>query len=189
MGCAAALVLPGCGSDNGGKDLPRSSVQSLQNQLDSIQRRVKAGACRDVTDGSDPNTQVVQSAIDGLPSDVDKDVRDALEESFRNLFQLVQDNCEPAATETQTEPTPTVTEPAPTPPKTSPPETGTTETTPPPAKEKPKKKGQKKENGGGGNSGSGGSGGGSGGGNSGSGGSGGGSGSGGGGTAAPGGEG
>jgi len=187
MGCAAALLLPGCGSDNGGKELPASSVQSLQNQLDSIQRRVKAGACRDVTDGSDPNTRIVQSTIDALPSDVDRDVRDALDESFRNLFQLVKDNCEPAATETQTEPTPTVTEPAP--PQTAPPETQTTETTPPPAKEKPKKNGKEKGNGGGDNGGSGGGDGGSGRGNSGSGGSGGGSGGSGGGTAAPGGEG
>jgi len=144
-GCALALLAAGCGSDNEGKPIPRGSAQVLDNQLQSIRSRVNAGACRDVTDGSDPNTTVVQNTIDRLPSNVDKDVRDALEESFQNLFRLVRDQCENTKTEkTTTEPppptvteTPTVTQTAPTETTTAPP----TNTTP----KKPKKPKKPKE--------------------------------------------
>lgn len=147
--CATALLLAGCGSDKEGKGLPSSSVAALQNQLDSIENRVAAGACTDVTEGDDTNVNKVQSEIDALPSDVDKDVRDALNESFQNLFQLVKDQCEQANTETTTTETTTT--------ETVPPETTTTETTPTETTEttttpeKPKKpKKPKDDNGGGG---------------------------------------
>jgi hypothetical protein len=139
-GCAIALLAPGCGSDKEGKPIPQSSAQVLDNQLNSIQSRVDAGACNDVTDGSDPNTTVVQNTINRLPSDVDKDVRDALEESFRNLFQLVRDQCENTNTDTTpTETTPpTITE-TPTVTQTAPPETTTTPQTNTTPEKKPKK--------------------------------------------------
>jgi hypothetical protein len=147
-GCALALLVAGCGSDEEGKQLPEGSVAALQRQLDSIQDRVDADACRDVTDGDDPNTRVVQSQIDNLPSDVDKDVRDALQESFDNLFQLVKDQCEPAQTETET--TETVTPPPETTEtQTTPPETTTTETTTTPGPPGQDKKDKNKDKGGG----------------------------------------
>ncbi len=125
--CGAALLASGCGSDNEGKDLPKSSVSSLQASLDSIQRRFEQGdgACRDVTEGSDTDVKAVQSKIDALPADVDKDVKDALQESFDNLFDLVKQECSQTDT-TPTETTPTET----TPPETTPTETTPTETTP-----------------------------------------------------------
>jgi hypothetical protein len=129
--CGAALLASGCGSDNEGKDLPAGSVSDLENSLASIQRRFEqgGGACQDITQGDDTDVKAVQNKIDALPSDVDKDVKDALQKSFNNLFDLVEQECN--QTDTETETTPTVTETTPTVTETQPPETTPTETTPP----------------------------------------------------------
>lgn len=134
LALAACLVAAGCGSDDeGGTGIPRNAANALETQLDSIQNRFEFGgaACNDITDGDDPNTTAVQKTIDNLPDDVDQDVRNALEQGFDRLFQLVQEQCKEPQTTTETE---TVTEPPPTPTvtqtETTPPET--TETTPPP---------------------------------------------------------
>jgi hypothetical protein len=134
LALAACLLAAGCGSDDEGQGIPPDSAAALDRQLDSIQSRFEFGgaACKDITGGSDPNTTAVQRTINGLPGDVDQDVRDALADGFARLFQLVDEQCEQPQTETQTE---TVTEPPPAPPETEtetapPPET--TETTPPP---------------------------------------------------------
>jgi hypothetical protein len=130
LALAACLLAAGCGSDDEGQGLPPDSVAALDRQLDSIQSRfeVGGGACNDITDGSDPNTTAVQRTINGLPGDVDQDVRDALEDGFARLFQLVQEQCEQPQTQTEPE---TVTEPPPAQPTETEPETET-ETTPPP---------------------------------------------------------
>jgi hypothetical protein len=114
--CLAALG--GCGSDEEGKGIPRDAAAALERQLASIQDRfgVGGGACNDITDGEDPNTTAVQQTIDSLPDDVDPDVRDALQQSFDRLFELVQEQCEEPPTDTNTT-------------ETQPPETETTETT------------------------------------------------------------
>jgi hypothetical protein len=137
LALAACLLAAGCGSDDGGQGIPPDSAAALDRQLDSIQSRfeVGGGACNDITDGSDPNTTAVEQTINGLPGDVDQDVRDALADGFARLFQLVQEQCEQPQTQTETQPdTETPTEPAAPPPETTettpPPET--TETTPPP---------------------------------------------------------
>jgi hypothetical protein len=137
LALAACLLAAGCGSDDGGQGIPPDSAAALDRQLDSIQSRfeVGGGACNDITDGSDPNTTAVERTINGLPGDVDQDVRDAITDGFARLFQLVQEQCEQPQTETETQTdTETPTEPAPPPPETTettpPPET--TETTPPP---------------------------------------------------------
>lgn len=134
LALAACLLAAGCGSDDeGGTGIPRNAANALETQLDSIQNRFEFGgaACNDITDGDDPNTTAVQKTIDNLPDDVDQDVRNALEQGFDRLFQLVQEQCKEPQTTTETE---TVTEPPPTPTvtqtETTPPET--TETTPPP---------------------------------------------------------
>jgi hypothetical protein len=132
--CGAALLASGCGSDDEGQDLPKSSVDSLRVSLDSIQRRFEEGdgACRDITQGDDTDVAVVKAKLDALPADVDKDVRDALVESFQNLFDLIEEECGQAETETETAPpetTPTVTETVPTVTETVPTETTPTETT------------------------------------------------------------
>src|SRR4051812_38282020 len=149
--CGAALLASGCGSDNEGKDLPPSSVSDLEASLASIQRRFElgGGACQDITQGDDTDVKAVQNKIDALPSDVDKDVKDALQESFDNLFDLVERECKQTET-TPTETTPTeTTPPETTPPETTPTETTPTETTPPQTNTTPDNN-QGNDNGGGG---------------------------------------
>jgi hypothetical protein len=151
MVCAAALLVSGCGSDKEGKDLPKSSVAQLQTSLDSIQRRFEEGdgACNDITEGDDTDVSAVQHKIDALPADVDKDVKDALQESFNNLFDLVEQQCN--KTDTTTETTPTVTETTPTVTQTTPTETTPTETTPTETNTTPQNNGNGNGNGGTGN--------------------------------------
>jgi hypothetical protein len=130
LALAACVVAAGCGSDDG-KQLPADSVASLERQLDSIQNRfdVGGGACGDISGGADSNTAAVEKTIESLPDDVDADVRDAVQESFDRLFQLVDEQCqeEEEAAPPATEPV----EPAPEPTTTVPPATETQETTPP----------------------------------------------------------
>jgi hypothetical protein len=131
--CGAALLASGCGSDKEGKDLPKSSVTQLESSLNSIQRRFEAGdgACRDIVHGDDTDVTAVENKINALPASVDKDVRDALKESFQNLFDLVNQECGQTTETTPTETTPTETTPTETTPtETTPTETTPTETTP-----------------------------------------------------------
>jgi hypothetical protein len=161
VACGVAILVAGCGSDDEGQQIPQSSVAELERSLESIERRFElgGGACQDITQGDDTDVDVVQSRIDALPDDVDKDVRDALQESFDRLFDLVQQECSQADTETETTPTeevPPVTETVPTVTETVP-----TETTPPPTNTTPDDQGQGTGGGGGGgNNGNGGGGGG-----------------------------
>lgn len=107
-GCLAAA---GCGSDEEGAPIPAESAAVLQNQLNSVEGRVNGsiGACDDVTEPGDPNTTPVQDAIDGLPGDVDQDVRDALQQGFDRLFELVEERCAERQEQTDTETTPETT--------------------------------------------------------------------------------
>ena len=153
LACGAALLAAGCGSDKEGKQLPQSSVTDLDTSLNSIERRFRLGdgACQDITQGNDTDVAAVRNKLDALPANVDKDVRDALEESFNHLFDLVRDECK-AKTETNTTPTetvPTVTETVPTQTETTHTETTPTQTTTTPAPQK-KGKGKGGDNGGGG---------------------------------------
>ena len=138
LALAAGLAV-GCGADEEGKPIPGELAGRLQAQLNSIQGRFEfpgGAACGDIAGGGDPNTTQVRNLIDSLPDDVDPDVRDALEQSFDRLFELVEQDCaeEPAQTETETtetETTPTETIPTETvPTETVPTETVPTETVP-----------------------------------------------------------
>jgi hypothetical protein len=120
----AAGLAAGCGSDDEqqGEPIPRDAATALERQLASIEDRlaVGGGACADITGGADPNTTAVESVLGSLPSDVDPDLRDALEQSFTRLFELAEQQCdEDKGQDTETEPAP--------PPET---ETDTTETEP-----------------------------------------------------------
>jgi hypothetical protein len=135
LALGACLVASGCGSEEGA-GIPAESASALQGQLDSIQGRFESPggvACADITGGDDPNTTVVQQNIEALPDDVDPDVRDALEQSFEHLFELVDEQCEVAEPEPEPEPAPVEPEPEPVPTET----TETTETTPPPTEPEP----------------------------------------------------
>jgi hypothetical protein len=122
------LVAAGCGSDEEGAPIPADSATVLQGELNSVADRIangSVGACRDVSDSAtSPNTKPIQDAIDGLPGDVDQDVRDALQQGFDRLFELVDERCAELEDETDTQ---TETEPTPT--ETTDTETETTETT------------------------------------------------------------
>jgi hypothetical protein len=132
LALGACLAAAGCGSDDEkGNPIPAAQAAQLQAQLDIVQRRLDngtEGACKDILSAQDANDDAVANILSSLPSDVDPDVRDALKQSFDNLWSLVESKCqdlrpdEPAQTETTTQPDTTTTE---TP-------TETTESTPPP---------------------------------------------------------
>ena len=126
-----AATAAGCGSDDEeGSPLPEQAVVDLESRLDEVERRMAAGggACADITNDSAP---AVDGIIQSLPSDVDADVRQALEDGFSRLFTLTAEECDETEGQvTEPEPAP---EPAPeieTETETIPPETIPTETTP-----------------------------------------------------------
>jgi hypothetical protein len=129
----AAGLAAGCGSDDEpeGAPIPRQAAAEIESRLGEVERRMAAGggACGDIQNDTQP---AVDSIVASLPSDVDPDVRDALQESVDRLFELTEQECDEQKgqdTETQEEPPP--------PPETEtlPPETETvppeTETVPP----------------------------------------------------------
>jgi hypothetical protein len=132
---AACLAATGCGSDDeGGKQIPAAQAAQLKAQLNIVQDRLNngtEGACKDILSAQDANDDAVTNIMNSLPNDVDPDVRDALEQSFDNLWSLVESKCNelkpeaPTQTETTTQPETTTPETTP----TTPPET--TPTTPP----------------------------------------------------------
>jgi hypothetical protein len=129
----AAALAAGCGADEEGKELPRQTASQLLAQLQSIQDRFEfpgGEACADITGGDDPNITRVQDLIASLPDDVDADLRDAVEQSFDRLFQLVDQECGEVQPETDTETEPTETETTPTETETETTETEPTETIP-----------------------------------------------------------
>jgi hypothetical protein len=143
----AACVTVGCGADEETKpSIPAAASTDLQSRLSEVERRMAAGggACTDIVNDTEP---AVHGILAALPSSVDPDVRDALQQSFDHLFDLTSEQCdktkgqetdtqtdtgttEPTNTEpTNTEPTntePTNTEPT----NTEPTDTGPTDTGP-----------------------------------------------------------
>lgn len=134
LALGACLAAAGCGSDDeGGKQIPAAQAQQLEVQLGIVQDRLDngtEGACKDILSAEDANDDAVTRILNSLPNDVDPDVRDALEESFDNLWSLVEGKCqglkpnEPAQTTTQPEPETTTTD------TVTQPTTPTTPTTP-----------------------------------------------------------
>ena len=118
LALCACFAAAGCGSDDEtkGDPIPAQQAAELQNRLDETEARLangSVGACQDILDDTMPE---VTRILSGLPRSVDVDVRNALEESFDNLWNLVDSECqdlkpdEPVQTETETEPEPTPTE-------------------------------------------------------------------------------
>ena len=147
---ALALLGAGCGQDEEkGKPIPSAQASELQKQLDSINGRFNFGdgACKDI---QKDNVPTVDQILSQIPSSVDRDVRNALRDSFERLFQLTASQCDEQkgqdTTPTETETTPTQTETTPT--ETQPTETETTPTQTQP--EKPDKKPKKDKGPGGG---------------------------------------
>jgi hypothetical protein len=141
----AAPIATGCGDDEQprGEKLPPEVAQTLMQQLESVGDRVAAGvagACDDIY-SSDPevgNIEPIEAALDSIPTDVDPEIRSALQRSVERLTQLVDQECSeirsaeqerqdpveeeeppPETVETETVPTET-TETTTTPPETTP---------------------------------------------------------------------
>ncbi len=147
---AAALSLStvtGCGESDEppGRKLPPGVTQTLLQQLESVGDRVAAGvagACDDIyaSAAEDGNFEPIDSALSSIPSDVDPEIRAALEQSFERLEQLVDQECEEIRAAEQQEPDPapdeaipdetTEKETAPEETETTPTETDTTPTAP-----------------------------------------------------------
>jgi len=135
-----ALAAAGCGGDEEGKPIPAATATGLQTQLDGVQRRIdqgSVGACKDILEGPDskgPNKKQVQTLIDSMPDDVDSDVKSALQDSFDNLWDLVEQECEDKESEQEQNTTPTETQeqttPTQTQEETTPTQEETTPTTP-----------------------------------------------------------
>jgi hypothetical protein len=104
---AVSVALAGCGGDKEGKPLPAAQAQQLEGRLQDAQLRLangSEGACKDILNDTQPK---VGRIIDSLPDNVDADVRDALSESFDNLWRLVDDRCQEIADQSKPEPTKT----------------------------------------------------------------------------------
>jgi cation transport regulator ChaB len=141
---AAAAPAAGCGSDNEPKpSIPASFTQQFEQRLTSVENRFNfgGGACNDIP----KDQRLVNSEISRLPSSVDSDVRNALQDSFDHLFDLTSSQCDDKkgretdttteTTQTQTQSTETQTETSTTqtaPTDTTPTDTGPTDTTPTP---------------------------------------------------------
>jgi hypothetical protein len=143
----AAAFGAGCGADEEPKpSIPAQAATDLDARLAEVERRMDAGggACNDITRDTEP---AVHQILAGLPSSVDSDVRNALQDSFDHLFDLTSSQCDvkkgqqtdtntettqtqTTTTETQTETTQTDTTPTDTTPTDTTP-TDTTPTTPP----------------------------------------------------------
>jgi len=131
LALGACLATAGCGSDDEkGDPIPAEQVAALQGRVDETENRLangSEGACKDILDDTMPE---VGNIVDSLPDSVDPDVRSALEESFDNLWNLVDEKCqelkpdEPVETETAEPETETIEVPT-EPTETAPPETDT----------------------------------------------------------------
>jgi hypothetical protein len=106
----AAGVAAGCGSDDEpeGAPIPQQAATDIEARLAEVERRMEAagGACADIQNDTKP---AVDSIVASLPSDVDPDVRSALQDSVDRLFELTEQECDEQQgqqTETQAEPPP-----------------------------------------------------------------------------------
>ncbi len=82
LACLFALGLAGCGSNDG--TIPENDAATLLALLDTMDNYVDSGTCEQV-----PSTaEEIADQVDGLPSDVDTEVRDALVSATARLDEL-----------------------------------------------------------------------------------------------------
>lgn len=131
LALGACLAAAGCGSDGEkGAPIPAEQAQSLEVRLAETENRLadgSVGACEDILQDGRPG---VQQILASLPDSVDPDVRDALEQSFENLWRLVDSECVDRKPDEPAQTTPTETEPEVTETETTPTQPTETETTP-----------------------------------------------------------
>ena len=151
---AAPAALTGCGGggDDRGAGFPAAQAADIEGRLDEVLRRVRSGAagnlgaCEDLSADSFP---AIDELLEGLPPNLDKDLRDALVDGIERLKELADQQCEEArrrreqTTPEPTETTPTDTEteePTPTEPPTTQTEPDTDTQTETEAEPRPKPK-------------------------------------------------
>ena len=99
LGAAAALALAvgflsSCGDDSK-TGLSQQRASNLRSSLEQVETRVNDRDCT----GAAEQAATFRRQVDSLPSRVDRDLRDALEQSATRLESLVAEQCEaqPAA--------------------------------------------------------------------------------------------
>jgi hypothetical protein len=112
LACLFAFGLAGCGSNDG--TIPQDQSGDLLALLDNVKSQAESGDC----DTASAYANEFAKRVDGLPSEVDPDVREELDKAAANLDQLASepDQCQPVETgasgpdgvETPTESTETV---------------------------------------------------------------------------------
>jgi hypothetical protein len=118
---AVGVALVGCGSQK--RTIPTKTAQSYLRQLDNIQSQYDNGSCS----GARAKVVALQAQVRRLPSSVDSEVKQNLDDGVARLRTLVA-ACQPA---TPTNTTPTATVPTvPTVTQTVPTVTNTVPTTP-----------------------------------------------------------
>lgn len=103
LAVALSMGILGCGDDNTEPSIPLEDAQDLVAELDEVRANVEEGSCLVAAD----QAEEFLGRVDELPSDVDEDVRDALDDGGNRLVSLLSD---PDQCETQTETEPTTTE-------------------------------------------------------------------------------
>ncbi len=87
----ALAVLSGCGDDDEGAPIPAANAQELDRLLDQVNDRIEArNACGDIREESLP---ALQTQLDQLPSDLDSNTRQTLEDGVAHLEDLVDEQC------------------------------------------------------------------------------------------------
>lgn len=101
---AAAAVVVACGESDPEPSIPLEDAEALAARIDEIRANVDNGSCLVAVDRTDD----LIAEINGLPDDVDQDVKNALAEGANNLKELIEDpeQCEQPE-ETTTEETTT----------------------------------------------------------------------------------
>ena len=88
----SGLALAGCGG-GGDKSIPADQGDMLLTRLDEIEGAVEGGNC----DGAAASAELFATQVDGLPEEVDDEVKRLLIGGAERLTELVTD-CEPTPT-------------------------------------------------------------------------------------------
>ena len=93
LAAAAVAALAGCGSDEGGGEIPQDQGNALIDQLDQVESDVQEGNC----DGASDTASQVVTALGDLPSSAfeDADARTQVLAAGTKLTELVDEQCEP----------------------------------------------------------------------------------------------
>jgi hypothetical protein len=98
---SASAALAGCGSSDPDPSIPLESAQTMVTTLREVEANVDAGSCEVAGD----KVEELKGEIADLPSEVDDDVRQGLENGADQLGILINDpdQCERPEVETTTE--------------------------------------------------------------------------------------